>query len=202
MTLIAFDGPTASGKSTLIKRIEADYKKKGIDILVLDERNKVRNIMEVFHENDLIRSELPPITESSLWVANQIYRVETQVFPNLGKLIFTDRYIYTPIVYQYLALRESGVKLEDVVESISKPFGISLPIPDKSIVLVAPIEVIEERFNNRERRKMKDSEREATKEAIDLYKSLSNYFDNYFIVDSSPREDKVFEEVNNILINK
>ena len=28
MTLIAFDGPTASGKSTLIKRLEADYKKQ------------------------------------------------------------------------------------------------------------------------------------------------------------------------------
>ena len=102
----------------------------------------------------------------------------------------------------HLALRESGAKLEDVIESISKPFGISLPMPHKSIVLVAPIEVIEERFNNRERRKMKDMEREATREAIDLYKSLSNYFDNYFIVDSSSSEDKVFEEVNNILKNK
>ena len=79
MTLIAFDGPTASGKSTLVKRLEADYRKKGENPLVLDERNKVRNIIEVFHENDLIRSELPPITESSLWVANQIYRVETQI---------------------------------------------------------------------------------------------------------------------------
>ncbi|KKQ17852.1 MAG: hypothetical protein US31_C0015G0018 [Berkelbacteria bacterium GW2011_GWA1_36_9] len=202
MTLIAFDGPTASGKSTLIKRLEADYKKQKADPLVLDERNKVRNIMEVFHENDLIRSELPPITESFLWVANQIYRVETQVSPNLGRLIFIDRYIYTPIVYQYLALRKSGVKLEDVIDSISKPFGVPLPIPDKSIILVAPIEVIEERFNNRERRKMKDSEREVTKEAIDLYKTLGHYFNNYFIVDSSSSEDRIFEEVSNILENK
>jgi|SRR3989344_1289634 len=202
MTLIAFDGPTASGKSTLIKRLETDYKKNGVDLLVLDEKNKVRNIMKIFHENDLIRSKLPPITESSLWVANQIYRVETQVFPNLGKLIFIDRYIYTPIVYQYLALRESGAKLEDVIKSISKPFGISLPIPDKSIVLVASIEVIEERFYSRERRKMKDSEREATKEAINLYKTLGHYFDNYFIVDSSSSEDWVFENVSNILKNK
>ena len=199
MTLVAFDGPTASGKSTLIKMLESDYRKQRKDLLVLDERNKVRNIMEVFHENDLIRSELPPITESSFWVANQIYRVETQVSPNLGKLIFTDRYIYTPIVYQYLALKDSGAKLEDVIESIRKPFGISLPIPDKSLVLVAPIEVIEERFSNRERRKMKDSEREATVQAIDLYKSLDQYFNNYFLVDSSLSEEEVFKEAQGIL---
>ena len=49
---------------------------------------------------------------------------------------------------------------------------------------------------------MKDSEREATRQAIKLYKSLGQYFNEYFVVDSSSSEDEVFEEVKSILKNE
>ena len=200
MTFITFDGPTATGKSTLIKRLEEHYLSLGDDVFVVDERNEVRNLMEVFHNKDLIRSELPPITESCLWVANQLFRIELQIIPYKNRLVMADRYIYTPIVYQYLALMNEGAKLEDVIKYISMPFGIPIPIPDISIIVTASIDVIEERFYIREKRKMKESERNTTIEAIKLYAGLADYFNNYFLVDSSKDREEVFDSVRKIIL--
>ena len=168
----------------------------------ITERNTIRNLIDKLQIDDIIRSGLPPLTESLFWVMNQIYRVETELLEKEGDIILIDRYIYSLITYQYLFLREKSVTLEDVSEYISKPFGITLPIPDLSLILTAPLKILEQRFEKRERRKMSPNETELTKQAIKIYEELRFRFKNYYVLNSDRSVDDLYQETEKLFKNK
>lgn len=200
--IIVFDGLTACGKTTLLKKVEAGMKEKGIKVSIMDERNALRDLIDKLQIENIIRSDLPPITETLFWSMNQAYRVESELPTKKGDLILIDRYIYTPIVYQYLLLREKNVKLDTLVEFMTKPFGIPFPVPDLSLILLAPINVLKERFKKREKREMTDSEVKITKQALQIYQTLSKRFKNYVILDSNKSINSLYNEVEKLIQNK
>src|SRR3989344_751763 len=123
MKLIAFDGLTASGKTTTLNAVKERLLLLNRDVKIVSERNRVRNLIDGLDAGNLIRSQLPPFTESLFWAMNQVFRYETDLQDGKSDVVLIDRYIFTQIVYQYLALKDHGVTLDDMIDYISKPFG-------------------------------------------------------------------------------
>lgn len=192
--IIAFDGPSACGKTTLLEKVNSDFRKKGFRVDTMTERNTIRDLIDKLQMGNIIRSGLPPLTESLFWTMNQAYRVETELSEKQGDIVLVDRYIYTPITFQYLFLRGKGATLEDVSDYISKPFGIPLPEPDISLVLTAPINTLKERFRKREGRDMSPNEQQLTEQALEVYEQLGERFKNYFLLDSNRTVDEIYKE--------
>ena len=86
-----------------------------------------------------------------------------------------------------------------MLKYVSVPFGIRLPIPEKSLVLIAPIDTLKERFQKRESRPMNESELRLTEDAIKIYRRLESLIENYYIIDSSKDEEAVFSEAVKLL---
>lgn len=197
--VIAFDGPTACGKTTLLEKVYSELIREGIMADVMTERNTIRDLIDKLQMGNIIRSGLPPLTESLFWTMNQAYRVETELPEKEGEVVLIDRYIYTPITFQYLFLRGEGATLEDVSDYISKPFGIPLPLPDLSIILTAPIDTLKQRFKKREKRRMSKSEQELTEQALDVYKDLEKRFKNYYVINSNRSVNEIYEETQELI---
>ena len=194
MRIIAFDGPSACGKTTLLERVALELSNKGLKIDILGERNPVRDLFDKLQvENNIIRSRLPPLTESLFWVMNQAYRVETELPKKKGDLVLIDRYIYTPITYQYIFLMSFGIDLWDVSDYISKPFGVPLPRPNLSLILMAPLETLKQRFKKREHREMSQKEIELTEQALEVYKQLKKRFKNYYLINSNKPVEEIYK---------
>ena len=68
------------------------------------------------------------------------------------------------------------------------------------MIITASIEVIEERFYYREKRRMKESERDATVKAMGLYVNLAEHFNNYFLIDSGKDKEEVFDKAKKIIL--
>lgn len=196
--IVAFDGPSACGKTTLLNRTYFELSNKGLKVDTMTERNTIRDLIDKLQMGNIIRSGLPPLTESLFWTMNQAYRVETELSEKQGDIVLVDRYIYTPITFQYLFLRGAGATLEEVSDYVSRPFGIPLPVPDLSLVLIAPLETLKQRFESREKRRMSSNETELTKQAIQIYEKLRERFKNYYLLNSNRTIDEVYHEVEAI----
>ena len=201
MKLIALDGPSACGKTSVLDWIEAALTRTGMSVSRVGEMNPVRDLFSNLRTGNIGRLSLPPLTESLFWTMNQAYRAETE-FTKDHDILLVDRYIYTPIVYQYLRLKEKGVEFQEVIEYIAKPFGVQLPAPHLSFVLTAPIETLEERFKQREGRNMNDAEKDMTKKAINLYHRLKDHFPNYYLIDASGPTQKTCRKIEKIVRTK
>lgn len=200
MKLVVFDGATGSGKTTALNAVRDRLSSLNRDVSVISERNRVRNLIDALDAGNLIRSQLPPLTESLFWTMNQVFRYEVDLQKRQNDLVFMDRYIFTPIVYQYIALKDRGVTLDGVIDYVSKPFGISLPIPEVSVILLAPLEILQTRFKLREGRDMNPLEVEITKNASVVYRQLQTRFHNYHIVESTKPIAEICEEVSSIIL--
>jgi len=202
MKRVAYEGPTACGKTTLMNEMERRLSNRGIIVGVVSERNVIRNLVDRLQVGDIIRSELPPITESLFWLMNQAFRVEAELPLRQEEMVFLDRYYHTPIVYQYLALQHLGVSLEDVCRYIIAPFGLRFPSPDLTIALTAPFPVLATRFKQREGREMSHREHELTLAAQDIYTRLGSFFDNYFILHSDRPVESICNDVELLMSQK
>ncbi len=201
--IIVFDGPSACGKTTLLERVYSEMNKKGVKVDYITERNQIRNLIDKLQmKDDIISSELPPVTESLFWTMSQSYKIETELPEKQGDIVLVDRYIYTPITYQYLVLKEQGATLDQVSDYISKPFGIPFPTPDLSLILIAPLDTLKKRFKEREKREMNPNEIKMTEQALEIYKKLGERFENYHLLDSDRPIDEVYMEAEQIIKNK
>lgn len=199
MKIICFEGPTASGKTTALREIEKRLKQRSVSVETLDERNAVRDLISRLQINNAVRSTLPPMTESLFWTMNQVYRYETEIAKKQGKVLLLDRYLLTPIVYQFLAMKGLGVKLEDVARYITQPFGLHLPAPDVSFLLLAPMDSIKKRFKAREHREMTEEEISITQEATDLYRRAGTLFKPCYIIDTGRSLTEVCDTIESHL---
>ncbi|MFH1752212.1 MAG: deoxynucleoside kinase [archaeon] len=199
--LIVFEGPGAVGKSTIIKELFKRLKLKGLNVRVEDEDNAVHDLILQFQEKNVLRCKLPPLTESFLWLTNYFYRIESQMHCKPNEIVLVDRYLFSPIIYQYIYLKEQGnqVNLKEVVDYVTKPFGIKLPKPDLYLILNTSLPIIKQRLEEREKRPMNDIEYKVSEQLIETYPKLQEFFDNFHIIDSSGTTKQTCEKIEEIL---
>ena len=197
---ISFEGIEGSGKSTLLENLKKYYLKKELEVIFTKEPGgtelgkDIRGLL--LNPESSISSE----AELLLLMADRIEHVTTIINPNLkkNKIIFCDRYIDSTIAYQGKGRNLSENKIKELIDILN------LPIPDLTILLDLPVEDGLLRANKRNELDRFE------KEDINFHKSIrKSYLDlqkkepkRIFLFDSSISENKLFENVLNLIEKK
>ena len=158
MKLIAFDGPTSVGKTTQINLFCEYITSKNMSYVLNDEHGGIRNYINKFHAKNYYKRNLGSLTESFLWFAHYANRIEEVLENNTQTdYIIFDRFIFTPIIYQYLTLNIGrDIDFAEFTDSIKKLFNIGIKLPKYcklvSFILNGDLESMENRYRTREKR--------------------------------------------------
>ncbi len=112
---ITFEGGEGSGKTTLIKEVEAFFKKKNIKVFVTREpggSNVSEQIRKIILDNE---NKMSPKTEALLFAASRVEHLEDVILKklNLGYFVLCDRYLDSSLAYQGHA---RGIGFEEILK--------------------------------------------------------------------------------------
>ena len=126
---IVMEGPDGSGKTTQINLLKEYLEEAGYECLITREPGgtvigeEVRQlILNPEHK------EMSPVTEMLLYAASRAQLVHEVIGPALeeGKIVISDRFVDSSIVYQGIARRKLGIS---TVSAVNAP-GIGIYRPD------------------------------------------------------------------------
>jgi len=139
---ICIEGLDASGKTTHSRRLVRNLRRRGFDAVYTTEPSPGeigRFIRKYILQR---RRRVPSVVEALLFAVDRVDHVEKRVKPTLeeGKIVASDRYIYSSLAYQGAA----GLDLR-WIEEINK---LALP-PDLAIYIDVPPEVVVKRIRRK-----------------------------------------------------
>lgn len=203
---ITIEGPDGAGKSSVVKRlVEAIQKTTTRPLVVTREpggseiAERIRGIVL-----DPIHKNMDDRTEALLLAAGRRQHVVEKINPALqrGDIVLCDRFVDSSIAYQGKA---RGIGIEEV-KNINE-FAIEGLRPDLTIYLDVDAEVglnrIKDKNSNRTQDRLELEEVTFHEEVRKGYLALIEAEPERFVtVDASKSEDKVFEDVWNIVKEK
>lgn len=138
-SFITFEGPEGSGKTSVIKEVEAALKAQNIDVIVTREpggvalSERIRSLLL-----DFVDEKMDARTEAMLFAASRRQHVVEVIRPALeaGKVVLCDRYIDSSLAYQGVA-RDLGI---EEVYALNL-FAIEELIPDLTVFIDVKPEV-------------------------------------------------------------
>lgn len=139
---ICIEGLDASGKTTHARRLVRDLQKRGFDAIYTTEPS-AGEIGKFIRTHVLQRRKrVPSVVEALLFAVDRVDHVEKEIKPALqeGKIVVSDRYVYSSLAYQGAA----GLEIK-WIEGINE---LALP-PDLAIYLDVPAEVVVRRLRGR-----------------------------------------------------
>jgi len=139
---ICIEGLDASGKTTHARRLVRDLQKRGFETVCTTEPS-VGEIGRFIRRYILQRRKrVPSVVEALLFAVDRVNHVEKEIKPALqeGKIVVSDRYVYSSLAYQGAA----GLDMK-WIEEINK---LALA-PDLVIYIDVPAEVVVRRLRRR-----------------------------------------------------
>lgn len=191
---ISLEGGDGSGKTTILKEVSKELKKKNIDFIITREPGGV-DISEQIRKIVLGRKNknLDMKTEALLFAAARRQHLVEKIIPalNSGKMVIVDRFIYSSIVYQGYA-RGIGI---DKVRSINE-FAIDDYYPDKNIYIDVAPEIALKRINSTREINRLDLEKiEFHKKVREGYLKLVEKENNFVLIDGKKTIKEVVKAV-------
>jgi len=190
---ITFEGPNGVGKSSLLNGVANQLTRLGIDVFRTREPTLsplgqfVRNSEENFQGRTL----------ACLVAADRYFHLENEILPALreGKIVLSDRYVESSLVLQRL----DGLDLEFIWSLNSQIY-----IPDLSVILTAPVEILEQRLSQRSlfgRFERTKSRADELKYYLEAAKFLSKHGFNILLLDNGniPLDQNIERVVREIL---
>lgn len=191
--LICIEGLDKSGKTTQSRLLVESLRSKGFEAVYTTEPSN-GEIGRFIRRYILQRRERVSIpVEALLFAADRIDHVEREIKPllNDGKIVVSDRYIYSSLAYQGAA----GLDVEWIKE-INK----MVPKPDLAIYLEVPIEIIMERLKKKRVRSVMES-LEVQEKVRDVYMNLVKE-GKLIMVDGNRPIMEVSQDIQKIVIEK
>jgi len=145
---ISLDGIDGCGKSTQVERLADSLRQAGHDVFTCRDPGStglgeaVRGILLNRHDLDICR-----MSEMLLFMAARAQMVQELILPALhsGKIVVTDRFLLSTIVYQGYA----GKIAVDIIEQVGA-IATAGTLTDLNFVLDLPLEIARKRMNHRE----------------------------------------------------
>jgi len=152
----SLDGIDGCGKSTQVERLADRLRQAGHDVYTCRDPGgtglgeAVRGILLNRHDLDICR-----MSEMLLFMAARAQMVQELILPalNSGKIVVTDRFLLSTIVYQGYA----GKIAVDVIEQVGA-VATSGDLPDLNFILDLPLEIARKRMSHREADRMERME--------------------------------------------
>ncbi len=139
---ICIEGLDASGKTTHARRLVWNLQKRGFEAIYTTEPS-VGEIGKFIRKYVLQRRKrVPSVVEALLFAVDRVGHVEKEIKPALqeGKIVVSDRYVYSSLAYQGAA----GLDIK-WIEEINE---LALP-SDLAIYIDVPAEVVARRLRGR-----------------------------------------------------
>ena len=187
---ICIEGLDASGKTTHAHRLVRNLRRKGFDALYTTEpsRGEIGRFIRTFILQR--KRRVPSVVEALLFAVDRVDHVEKEIKPMLenGKIVVSDRYVYSTLAYQGAA----GLDIK-WIEEINR-LALS---PDLAIYIDVPPEVVVKRI----RRKKSVMERRGTQRRVrEVYmKFVEN--GKLVPVDGNRRKDEVAKDILTVVLN-
>ena len=187
---ICIEGLDASGKTTHAHRLVRNLRRKGFDALYTTEpsRGEIGRFIRTYILQR--KRRVPSVVEALLFAVDRVDHVEKEIKPMLekGKIVVSDRYVYSTLAYQGAA----GLDIK-WIEEINR-LALS---PDLAIYIDVPPEVVVKRI----RRKKSVMERLETQRRVrEVYmKFVEN--GKLVPVDGNRRKDEVAKDILTVVLN-
>ncbi len=183
--LIAVEGIDGSGKTTVVKFLEEELKKRGYDVVVFKEPTNSewgRKIKRAFKDR-----RLKPEEELELFLKDRVWNVKNNVVPALkaGKVVIMDRYYYSTIAYQGAL----GID-PDYIRQLNEKIA---PKPDLVIILDVKPETALKRIIGRGNRPNRFEDLEYLRRVREIFLSLKNK--NIVVIDAERDLENVKSDV-------
>lgn len=197
---IVLEGPDGSGKSTMAKMIAQYYQDAGREIVFTREpggtkiSEQIRNI--ILDNNN---TEMSYMTEALLYAASRAQLVSEFIKPNLekGKIVISERYVYSSIVYQGIA-RNLGIQN---VKEIND-FAIDGLEPDLVLFFdIDPEKALNRKLSKGNSDRLENEKINFHKKVYEGYKEISKVYDEITLIDADKSVDELFSDIKNIISN-
>ncbi len=189
---IVFEGIEASGKSTQAKLLADFLKSMGKDVVLTREPGGTdvgKAIRQILLNP---KNQIPPIAELLLYEADRNIHVNNLIKPALeeGKIVISDRYIYSTLAYQGYA---RGLD-KNLIKTLNQLVIQGLK-PDIVFLLDIPVSVSLERLG-----KTRDR---IERESVDFHERLREGFlkiaeeekDRFIVVDATKPVEDIFNQI-------
>lgn len=187
---ICIEGLDASGKTTHAHRLVRNLRRKGFDAVYTTEpsRGEIGRFIRTYILQR--KRRVPSVVEALLFAVDRVDHVEKEIKPALenGKIVVSDRYVYSSLAYQGAA----GLDLK-WIEEINR---LALP-PDLAIYIDVPPEAVVKRI----RRKKSVMERLETQRKV--RKVYMKFVKNGKLVsvDGNRRKDEVAKDILKVILD-
>ena len=185
--LIAVEGIDGSGKTTVVRFLIEELRKRGYDVVAFKEPTDSeygRRIRQILKER-----KVSPEEELKLFIKDREFDVQNNILPALksGKIVIMDRYYYSTIAYQGAL----GLDVE-MIRKLNEQF----PKPDLVIILDVSPETALKRIKAK-RRPDRFEDLEYLRKVREIFLSLKN---NVVVVDAERNIEDVKRDVLKVVL--
>lgn len=197
---IVLEGPDGSGKSTMAEMIGDYYKKAGREIIFTREPGGTKiseQIRGIILDNN--NSEMAYTTEALLYAASRAQHVAEFIKPNLedGKVVISERYVYSSIVYQGIGRNLGIQKVREIND-----FAINGLKPDLVLFFdIDPEKALNRKLSKGDSDRLENEKLEFHKNVYEGYKNIMEYYDEIISIDADKSSDELFDDIKNIINN-
>lgn len=199
---ITFEGNDGSGKSSAIQAVYEELIKENYDVILTREpggskiAEKIRTIIL-----DTDNLGMDSKTEALLYAASRREHLMKKIIPalNEGKIILSDRYLDSSLVYQGIA---RGIGVEEIY-NLNK-FAIDDYLPDLTIMLAVHPEIGMERIkNNRNGFDRLELEKlDFHNMVYNGYKQVAELYPNRIVmIDGEKPKEEVLQETKKVVMD-
>lgn len=178
---IAIEGGDGLGKTTLINNLKKEYQEA-----VFTHEPGGNEFCESVRNMIMSNTGLTKQTEMYLFCASRAEFVDKVVLPNInaGKMVITDRYIYSSLVYQGVL---GGLGVDNVLQT--NQMAVKNVMPDIVIYLKG-----RKSFRQGKENRFDEQTSEEAKAIYEGFDLISNRFSNFVTIDvTNLNEEQVFK---------
>jgi len=186
--IIAIEGIDGAGKTTIVKFLTKELKRRGYDVISFKEPTESEWGRKIKSSTFKDRS-FNPEDELKLFLKDREWNVEHNILPALkaGKIVIMDRYYYSTIAYQ----GARGIDIKKICKLNEK-----FPKPDLVIILDIKPETALERIRRRGDKPNRFEDLEYLRKVREIFLSLKN---NVVIVNAERPIEEVKRDVLGIV---
>ncbi len=197
---IVLEGPDGSGKSTMAKMIAQYYQDAGREIVFTREPGGTKiseQIRDIILDNRNI--EMSHMTEALLYAASRAQLVSEFIKPNLekGKVVISERYVYSSIVYQGIARNLGIQKVKELND-----FAIDGLKPDLVLFFdINPEKALNRKLAQGNGDRLENEKLDFHKRVYEGYREISKIYSEIISINADKSVDELFYDIKSIINN-